>query len=466
MYVPKFCTLDRQDMSDHSLSARGRNEKCRASNMQDFSADPCRDDVPMAEAIPVDEYYCSKMGIMSRDQGITGKKKSGNDDSGGKQKVNKAKQANAKRGKGEKLPPILLEAGRQSSLRWPKALCDEVIQSFGTAVDEAAGTKFMNKHNWTKGMQSAFFTSTKKIPIRFFIVDDSGSMNNNDGHRIIRTGSGKMAPAKMIQCTRWAELSDSLKFHAKLSETCKTPSEFRLLNGADLVMVGLGNHPEGLQFSNEVLDEQPAGQTPLCRHVNDVVSAIKQMEPQLRAQGKKAAVIIATDGESTDGNITSALRPLRELPAWVVLRLCTNEQTVVDYWNNVDNELELEMDVIDDLVKDAEQVFKVNRWLNYGDELHRLREFGTSFKEMDLIDECAFGSEQMATMLNSLFGCKLPHPDIDYGVFRAEVVRYNNLTDQIFNPLTGRYDKIVNLKEMDKAYGGGVAAGSAACVIL
>ena len=33
-----------------------------------------------------------------------------------------------------------------------------------------------------------------------------------------------------------------------------------------------------------------------------------------------------------------------------------------------------------------------NPWLVYGDRLHRLREFGAAFKEMDLIDETALGS--------------------------------------------------------------------------
>jgi len=65
-------------------------------------------------------------------------------------------------------------------------------------------------------MQSAFFASCKKIPIRFFIVDDSGSMVTADGMRIIRQGTGaaKEPTAKMIKCTRWAELTDALKFHA------------------------------------------------------------------------------------------------------------------------------------------------------------------------------------------------------------------------------------------------------------
>ena len=43
------------------------------------------------------------------------------------------------------------------------------------------------------------------------------------------------------------------------------------------------------------------------------------------------------------------MRPLKDLPVWVVVRLCTNDDKIVDYWNRVDEELELSMDVLDDL---------------------------------------------------------------------------------------------------------------------
>lgn len=41
------------------------------------------------------------------------------------------------------------------------------------------------------------------------------------------------------------------------------------------------------------------------------------------------------------------------------------------------------------------QVQQHNPWLTYGEPLHRLREFGASMKEMDIIDESTVSSEQM-----------------------------------------------------------------------
>lgn len=103
-------------------------------------------------------------------------------------------------------------------------------------------------------------------------------------------------------------------FMGELSEALKVPSEFRLINGADPVIVGLGDDEgDSMKFLREVLHENPAGPTPLCTHINAVVRSITSIERELRANNQKAVVVIATDGESSDGNVAEALRPLTDV---------------------------------------------------------------------------------------------------------------------------------------------------------
>jgi hypothetical protein len=56
------------------------------------------------------------------------------------------------------------------------------------------------------------------------------------------------------------------------------------------------------------------------------------------------------------------MRPLHLLPVWVVIRLCTNENAIVSYWNNVDKEIELNMDVIDDPMGEAKEIHRLERF--------------------------------------------------------------------------------------------------------
>lgn len=86
----------------------------------------------------------------------------------------------------------------------------------------------------------------------------------------------------------------------------------------------------------------------------------------------------------------------------MILRLCTEEQQVVDYWDSIDSQLELDIDVLDDQYGDAKQVASTNGWMTYGEPVHKLREFGASMKELDIIDESTLSSEQMRVMCSYL----------------------------------------------------------------
>jgi len=48
-----------------------------------------------------------------------------------------------------------------------------------------------------------------------------------------------------------------------------------------------------------------------------------------------------------------------ELPLFVVIRLCTSEEDVVDFYNGLDEEVEFPLDVLDDLESEALEINKV-----------------------------------------------------------------------------------------------------------
>lgn len=280
---------------------------------------------------------------------------------------------------------------------WPVGLRNAITAQFEMPTNDKNARTYLTAHSWPKGMQSTILKSADKIPIRFMIVDDSGSMGTTDGKRTVGTG----AQTKIIDCTRWSEVTASLIFHAELAEAMEAPTEFRLLNGSDPIIVGLSSDRSGdsMKFLREVLGDPPGGKTPLCTQIEAVCKEITSIQDSLRSKGKRAAVVIFTDGLATDGDVAAALKPLEDLPVWVVIRLCTDEKEVLTYWESVDKVLELELDVLDDLVRDAQKISNSNPWLNYGESLHRLREFGSVFKELDVINESRLTSEQMRAVV-------------------------------------------------------------------
>ena len=203
-------------------------------------------------------------------------------------------------------------------------------------------------------MQNTLISSLAQTPVRFMIVDDSGSMSTEDGARVIAGPNG----VRLVNCSRWSELTEAMRFHADLAKVAQAPTEFRLLNGAAPLNIGASamEDENNVRKLNESFGRGPDGYTPLCRHVAEVHRQIAGLSQQLLAGGKKASVIIATDGEASDGDVAKALAPLHSLPCQVVIRLCTNDDNISNYWENVDKNLELRLDIIDDLVGEAQEV--------------------------------------------------------------------------------------------------------------
>jgi hypothetical protein len=315
------------------------------------------------------------------------------------------------------------------------------------------------------------------FPLRIWIVDNSGSMNTSDGHRLVE--SPKNDSIKFVNCTRWAEMQQTVDYHTQLAALIRSPTVFRMLNDPGAI-----NGPQqfsiaerGDQFIDEdlaiaqstIMNSSPSGVTPLVQHLREIRSNILQLEPELRKNGTRVAVVIATDGLPSDNRgyadasvkreFVDALRALEGLPVWVVIKLCTDEDSVVEYYNELDSQLELSLEVLDDFVGEAQEVYEYNKWLNYGLPLHRLREMGYHDRIFDLLDERKLSKGELRDFCRILFGDDrmdgVPDPEGDWKAFLAAVTALVNKEKKQWNPVSKKMEPWFDARRLKKAYGGG-----------
>jgi hypothetical protein len=292
---------------------------------------------------------------------------------------------------------------------------------------------------YTRGHAAILAQTIKSFPLRIWVVDNSGSMQKTDGHRFAETAES--GDIKVVECSRWRELKDCVEYHARMAAALEAPTTFRMLNDP-----GCGPNSKQFGIAEGALDEsvlqreadhaigvmnlaQPLGVTPLLRHIEEIKQTVKELEPELREIGSRVTIILATDGLPTDDlgyggrdveqQFVEALRGLEGLPVWLVIRLCTDRENIVNFYNGLDKKLELSLDVIDDFLEEAKEVYKHNPWLNYALPLHRLREMGYHDRVFDLLDERRLTVDELGEFLRVLLldndtSVALPDPSTEW----------------------------------------------------
>jgi len=147
------------------------------------------------------------------------------------------------------------------------------------------------------------------------------------------------------------------------------------------------------------------------------------------------------------------------LPVWLVIRLCTDEDDVVDFYNSLDDQLELSMDVLDDICAEAEEVYEHNAFLNYALPLHRMREMGYHDRVLDMIDERKLTRGELRELCMLLFGEDnfdgVPDPGEDWKGFITAIKKMLEAEKDQWNPVKKKKMPWLNLKKMNSAYGDG-----------
>ena len=295
-----------------------------------------------------------------------------------------------------------------------------------------------------------------------------------DGYRIVQTANQCTEGQRV---TRWEELSQMVIQQAEVASTLHLFTEFHFLNdpgpsiGSQTFAVGRGKpvQQEISQVRNLMLRAKPVGASPLQAPLTVVADKIRKSRNQLLLSKRRVSVVIVTDGVPTDKDGTengstaedeflTALRAFEDLPCWIVVRLCTSEKRIVDYWNNLDARCDLQLEVLDDHLSEAKEIARYNKWINYALPLHRVREMGCSDRVVDLIDERKLTITEVRDFCLVVLGTKpenLPDPTISWKDFsKALEVELLNYREQ-WDPIRKKLRPWIDIKALNQTYGAG-----------
>jgi hypothetical protein len=181
--------------------------------------------------------------------------------------------------------------------------------------------------------------------------------------------NSKSEGVKTAPCSRWEEIVECIDYHIKLVVLIEAPTRFRSLNNPGANVFG---PPQFFYYQrSRVRRARPGGFPPLTNHILEIRNKVFQMAPGLRRLGKKVVIVIATDGgPKNNRKFVEALRLLEGLPLLVLVRPCTDDDDVdddvVEFYNDLDGQLKLSMEVYGSPLGEAKEVTGENPWLNYG----------------------------------------------------------------------------------------------------
>ena len=177
-------------------------------------------------------------------------------------------------------------------------------------------------------------------------------------------------------------------------------------------------------------------------------------------------IVLATDGlptdrdgyigDDVDAEFLSALKSLEGLPVWLVIRLCTDEEKVTKFYNDLDGKLDLNLEVLDDFLGEAEEVHRHNKWLNYCLPMHRCRELGYHNRVFDFLDERPLTKGELRDFCSVIFGTRrenIPDPSTQWKDFLHYIHEKLGFEDEQYDPLTNKKGPWIYVKALHRIYG-------------
>ena len=305
--------------------------------------------------------------------------------------------------------------------------------------------QYLRNHGFSMGMINAFHSHKDSFPLRVWILDNSSAMGVRDAH-IVRGNQLQ----SIDNVTRWEELKDCLIFHTELTARFLLPTRFSLLN---VPQQGLPQYFSLAQSGNLIEEQQivrnlltnviPNGPTPITTQLQLLHAYVSSIESQLKDRRHIVPIVITTQGLPTNAigetstlvinEFFQILHSFEALPVSIALRLCTDDEKAIDFYNSVDKRLKL--DVLDDFYGEALEAYLRNPWLTYGIAMHRYREMGFRVHALDILDERSLTKYELRELCSFLFDASIPDPELNWNVFIQTITGCLSREQMQWNPI-------------------------------
>lgn len=287
------------------------------------------------------------------------------------------------------------------------------VSSFQRNHDESQN-KF--RHCFKKNSALGKMWIDDKCVFAFYVLDNSGSMAKNDGKTFQRNSDGTVFKLPYVQ--RWQEAVSKIQKIATYNIKRGMVAAYFLLNPRngkswieDKDYVVIDNTEKINVLTRELCHPgNITGRTPLAEMTKKFRETLENYVKSDRYDMTPVCFNIITDGQPSDEYAFE--RELRELirqySIFLTINLCTEDESVVRYYNSLDVQLGTEisgLDVIDDFEQEAAEINrKGNRIVAYSMDLHVCRMAGCYSPIADLWDEMLLPPHLVTKLCNEVLG--------------------------------------------------------------
>ena len=296
-----------------------------------------------------------------------------------------------------------------------------------------------------------------KCGYSFVVIDNSGSMEAEDGKSFSLDASGKIQKSGYI--TRWEEATSKTRQIMEYNLSRGMTTRYYLLNPKNRKQWIEGvDYIELDPSSSELAGKKPIlarmlsidnirGSTPLDMITNE----FKRFLDGAKLSNETICYNLITDGEPNNKNLfRSSLQSLaRTHSVFIVVNLCTDEERVIEYYNELDTQIGNEisgLDVIDDLEGEQREVTKAgNDWFVYSFGIHLARMSGCYSVVGDGMDEGVLPIPYIHKLIKEVLKLNSTANIMEPEQYLQEVERQINGMPMVYNYTNKRFEKPINL---------------------